>query len=81
MTVRIHVGHGKVEWSRPHAFVLRRKETTLAVAQENWDPALALIQRCDVGEAVWRSYKNILLLGEDNTIKTIDLGLVTLEPS
>ena len=33
--------------------------------------------RRDVGEAVWRSYKNILLLGENNTSETIDLGLVT----
>lgn len=33
--------------------------------------------RRDLTEAVWRSYKNILLLGEDNNIQTIDLGLVT----
>ncbi len=33
--------------------------------------------RRDLTEAVWRSYKNILLLGEDNAIQTIDLGLVT----
>jgi hypothetical protein len=33
--------------------------------------------RRDLTEAVWRSYKNVLLLGEDNTIQTIDLGLVT----
>jgi hypothetical protein len=25
---------------------------------------------------VWRTYKNVLLLGKDNTIRTIDLGLV-----
>jgi hypothetical protein len=33
--------------------------------------------RRDLTEAVWRSYKNILLLGEDNSIQTVDLGLVT----
>lgn len=30
----------------------------------------------DLREAVWRSYKNIALLGRDNQIRTIDLGLV-----
>jgi len=29
----------------------------------------------DLGEAVWRSYKNIALLGKDNKILLIDLGL------
>jgi len=33
--------------------------------------------RRDVTEAVWRTYKNVLLLGKDNELKTIDLGLVT----
>lgn len=30
----------------------------------------------DLREAVWRSYKNLFLLAEDNTLRRIDLGLV-----
>ncbi len=30
----------------------------------------------DVKETVWRTYKNVMLLGKDNTWKTVDLGLV-----
>jgi hypothetical protein len=30
----------------------------------------------DLRENVWRSYRNILLLGKDNKLRTIDLGLV-----
>ena len=30
----------------------------------------------DLKEAVWRTYKNVMLLGKDNQIRTIDLGLV-----
>jgi hypothetical protein len=30
----------------------------------------------DVRESVWRTYKNLMLLGKDNTWKTVDLGLV-----
>lgn len=30
----------------------------------------------DVRETVWRTYKNVMLLGKDNTWKTVDLGLV-----
>jgi len=30
----------------------------------------------DIRETVWRSYKNVMLLGKDNTWKTVDLGLV-----
>jgi len=30
----------------------------------------------DLREVVWRSYKNIALLGRDNQVRTIDLGLV-----
>lgn len=33
--------------------------------------------RRDLTESVWRTYKNVLLLGKDNTMKTVDLGLVT----
>jgi hypothetical protein len=30
----------------------------------------------DLKETVWRTYKNIMLLGKDNQIHTMDLGLV-----
>jgi hypothetical protein len=30
----------------------------------------------DLREAVWRSYKHLLLLGKDNAVRTVDLGLV-----
>ncbi|MDC8448550.1 MAG: DUF499 domain-containing protein [Nitrospira sp.] len=30
----------------------------------------------DIKEAVWRTYKNVMLLGKDNTWKTVDFGLV-----
>jgi hypothetical protein len=30
----------------------------------------------DLREAVWRTYKTVMLLGKDNSIRTIDLGLV-----
>jgi hypothetical protein len=33
--------------------------------------------RRDLKESVWRSYKNVMLLSKDNSIRTIDLGLVT----
>ena len=33
--------------------------------------------RRDLTESVWRSYKNVMFLCKDNTIKTMDLGLVT----
>src|SRR5690606_26194540 len=32
--------------------------------------------RRDVKEAIWRTYKNIVLLGKDNKLRTVDLGLV-----
>ncbi|MBW1928071.1 MAG: DUF499 domain-containing protein [Deltaproteobacteria bacterium] len=32
--------------------------------------------RRDLKESVWRTYKNIMLLARDNTIRVIDLGLV-----
>jgi len=31
----------------------------------------------DLSEAVWRSYKHIILLGKDNKLRHIDLGLIT----
>ncbi len=30
----------------------------------------------DLKEAVWRTYKNVALLGKDNNVRTVDLGLV-----
>ncbi len=30
----------------------------------------------DLKESVWRTYKTIVMLGKDNTLKTVDLGLV-----
>ena len=30
----------------------------------------------DLKETVWRTYKNVMLLGKDNQVRTIDLGLV-----
>ena len=32
--------------------------------------------RRDLRESVWRAYKHLLLLAKDNTLKTVDLGLV-----
>jgi Protein of unknown function (DUF499) len=32
--------------------------------------------RRDLKETVWRTYKNLLLLGKDNSLKPVDLGLV-----
>lgn len=32
--------------------------------------------RRDLGEAVWRSYKTLLLLGKDNELRVADLGLI-----
>ena len=33
--------------------------------------------RRDLKESVWRSYNKVMLLARDNTLKTVDLGLVT----
>lgn len=30
----------------------------------------------DIKETVWRTYKNVMLLGKDNDWKTVDFGLV-----
>ncbi|MBV8855354.1 MAG: ATP-binding protein [Acidobacteria bacterium] len=32
--------------------------------------------RSDLAEAVWRTYRHVLLLGKDNALRTIDLGIV-----
>lgn len=33
--------------------------------------------RRDLKETIWRTYKNLMLLGKDNTIKRVDMGLIT----
>ena len=50
---------------------LRLDEAQLRQLEENVKKA-----RRDVKEAVWRTYKNLMLLGKDSGWKTIDLGLV-----
>jgi hypothetical protein len=50
---------------------LRLDEAQLRQLDENVKKA-----RRDAKEAVWRTYKNLLLLGKDGNWKTIDLGLV-----
>lgn len=32
--------------------------------------------RRDLKETIWRTYKNVILLGKDNTLKRVDLGLI-----
>lgn len=32
--------------------------------------------RRDLKETIWRTYKNLVLLGKDNTLKRVDLGLI-----
>jgi hypothetical protein len=50
---------------------LRLDETQSRQLEENVKKA-----RRDVKEVVWRTYKNLMLLGKDGGWKTIDLGLV-----
>ena len=50
---------------------LRLDEAQLRQLEENVKKA-----RRDVKEAVWRTYKNLMLLGKDGGWKTVDLGLV-----
>ncbi|MBZ5490311.1 MAG: DUF499 domain-containing protein [Acidobacteriia bacterium] len=50
---------------------LRLDDAQLRQLEENVKKA-----RRDVKEAVWRTYKNLMLLGKDSSWKTIDLGLV-----
>lgn len=50
---------------------LKLDETQRRQLEENVKKA----QR-DLREAVWRTYKNVLLLGKDGTWQTVDLGLV-----
>jgi hypothetical protein len=32
--------------------------------------------RRDLKETIWRTYKNLMLLGKDNVLKSVDLGLI-----
>lgn len=78
-------------WVVPESAVALREEARKLLAWEDIrDEGLKLDEaqqkqldgniqkaRRDLAESVWRSYKNVLLLGKDNTIQTRDLGLVT----
>ena len=37
--------------------------------------------RRDLKESIWRTYKNLMLLGKDNTVKHVDMGLITSSSS
>ncbi len=50
---------------------LKLDETQKRQLQENVQKA-----RRDLKESIWRSYKNLLLLGKDNSLRLVDLGLV-----
>lgn len=50
---------------------LKLDETQIHQLAENLKKA-----RRDLKETIWRTYKNLMLLGKDNTVKRVDLGLV-----
>jgi hypothetical protein len=50
---------------------LKLDETQVKQLNENLKKA-----HRDLRESVWRTYKNVVLLGKDNTLKAIDLGLI-----
>ncbi len=50
---------------------LKLDETQVHQLAENLKKA-----RRDFKETIWRTYKNLMLLGKDNTVKRVDLGLV-----
>jgi hypothetical protein len=50
---------------------LKLDETQRRQLSENTGKA-----RRDLREAVWRTYKTVMLLGKDNAVRTVDLGLV-----
>jgi hypothetical protein len=50
---------------------LKLDETQVHQLAENLKRA-----RRDLKETIWRTYKNLMMLGKDNTVKRIDLGLV-----
>ncbi|MCH8343169.1 MAG: ATP-binding protein [Planctomycetes bacterium] len=78
-------------WVVPESSGLLREEARKLIAWEDMaDEGLSLDElqqkqlntnvqkaRRDLAESGWRTYKNVMLLGKDNTIKTVDLGLVT----
>ena len=50
---------------------LKLDETQVHQLAENLKKA-----RRDLKETIWRTYKNLMMLGKDNTVKRVDLGLV-----
>ncbi len=50
---------------------LKLDETQVHQLAENLKKA-----RRDLKETIWRTYKNLMLLGKDNAVKRVDLGLV-----
>ena len=50
---------------------LKLDETQVHQLAENLKKA-----KRDLKETIWRTYKNLMLLGKDNTVKRVDLGLV-----
>jgi hypothetical protein len=55
---------------------LKLDETQIHQLAENLKKA-----RRDLKETIWRTYKNLMLLGKDNTVKRIDMGLITSSAS
>ena len=55
---------------------LKLDETQVHQLAENLKKA-----RSDLKETIWRTYKNLMLLGKDNTVKRIDMGLITSSAS
>jgi len=60
---------------------IRDEELNLDEIQQKQLDASIKKARRDLTETVWRTYKNILYLGKDNKIETLDLGLVTSSAS
>jgi hypothetical protein len=56
---------------------IRDEGLTLDEAQQRQLDTSIKTARRDLTESVWRTYKHVMLLDKDNTIKSIDLGLVT----
>ena len=57
-------------------FCIEERERLNDSQKRQLDENLKKSQR-DLKECVWRSYKNIALLGKDNKIRTVDLGMIT----
>ncbi len=56
---------------------IQNDELNLDESQRKQLDASVKKARRDLSESVWRSYKNVLLVGKDNTLETVDMGLVT----